>query len=178
VRLETERLILAPHRVADFDALAAMWADPGVVDAIGLKPSTRCESWMRLLRYGGLWPLLGFGYWAVRERASGRFVGDVGFADFHREVEPSIRGVPEAGWVLAAWAHGQGFGREAMMAALAWLDGQRQHSVCLVGPGHTRSLRLAAGLGYAIEETTRLNGEETLLLSRTAISATKPGLPH
>ncbi len=61
-----------------------------------------------MLRYGGLWNLLGFGYWAVEEKASGRFVGDVGFGMFQREIVPSYGEAPEAGWVLAPWCHGQG----------------------------------------------------------------------
>ena len=76
------------------------------------------------MRYRGLWPVLGYGYWAVEETASGRFVGDVGFADFHRVLEPSIRGVPEMGWVLAPEVHGNRYASEAVTAALHWLDAQ------------------------------------------------------
>src|SRR5580658_7267303 len=99
VRIETERLILDAHTVVYFEPLAAMWADPEVVWHISGRPSSEQDSWMRLLRYRGLWPLLGYGFWAVREKSSGRFVGDIGFADFHRQIEPPITGVPGAGWV-------------------------------------------------------------------------------
>ena len=85
-----------------------MWADPTVVRHIGGKPSSLEESWSRLLRYGGLWSLLGYGYWLVEERGSGAFVGEVGFADFRRELEPGFAGAPEAGWVLTAAARGRG----------------------------------------------------------------------
>ena len=96
--LDTPRLILEGHPLGDFEALAAMWAEPKVVEHIfNGKPSAPRDSWMRMLAYRGLWPLLGYGYWAIREKASGRYVGDLGFADFHRVIEPSIRGVPEAG---------------------------------------------------------------------------------
>jgi RimJ/RimL family protein N-acetyltransferase len=60
--IETQRLILRGHRLEDFDALAAMWADPHVARFIGGKPATQEESWARLLRYAGHWRLLGFGY--------------------------------------------------------------------------------------------------------------------
>ena len=168
VRLVTDRLILDAHEVAHFEPLAAMWGDPAVVRYIGGRPSTAQDSWMRLLRYRGLWPLLGYGYWAVTEKASGRYVGDLGFADFHRPTEPSIRGVPEAGWVLASWAHGRGFGREALAAALGWLDGNGVHarSVCLIAPGNAASLRLASRFGYRVDQTVRLGEEEALLLTR------------
>ena len=118
--LETPRLRLRPHRVEDFEALANLWADPAVTRFIG-KPSTREESWARLLRYGGLWPLLGFGYWAVEDRETGAYLGDVGFADFHRALDPAPPALPEIGWVLAPAAHGRGLATEAA----ARLAGQR-----------------------------------------------------
>src|SRR3954471_2867828 len=59
------------HALADLAGSAAMWADPAVVRHITGKPSTPEESWSRLLRYGGLWTLLGFGYWLVEEREVG-----------------------------------------------------------------------------------------------------------
>jgi RimJ/RimL family protein N-acetyltransferase len=140
--LDTPRLVLEGHPLGDFDALAAMWAEPDVVAHIfNGQPSAPRDSWMRLLAYRGLWPLLGYGYWAIREKASGRYVGDLGFADFHRNIEPPIRGVPEAGWALAPWAHGKGYATEALAAALAWLDAQQrfERSVCLIAPRRPRA---------------------------------------
>jgi RimJ/RimL family protein N-acetyltransferase len=168
-RIETKRLLLDAHTVDDFEALAAMWADPEVVRHITGRPSSAQESWMRLLRYGGLWPLLGYGFWAVREKSSGRFVGDIGFADFHRQIEPPITGVPEAGWVFAAWAHGRGFASEALSAALAWLDGNVPiaRSVCLISPANTTSVRLAERSGYLKSATVSFAGEDTLLYERS-----------
>ncbi|KRE14554.1 GCN5 family acetyltransferase [Bosea sp. Root483D1] len=167
IRLETERLILDLHGLEHFEPLCQMWGDAAVVRHIG-QPSTVQDAWMRLLRYRGLWPLLGYGYWALTEKASGRFVGDLGFADFHRAVEPSIRGIPEAGWVLAGWAHGQGFASEALTAALAWLDGQRAYesSVCLIAPENGPSLRLARRFGFRDERAVSFLGHDTLLLRR------------
>jgi len=168
VRIETPRLVLYGHGVDDFEPLTEMWADPVVVKHINGRPSTPQESWMRLLRYRGLWPLLGYGYWAIRQLSSGRFVGDIGFADFHRRMEPSITGVPEAGWVLAGWAQGHGYATEALRAALAWLDREESHprSVCLVTPDNTGSIRVAEKNGYVLDRTVRLAEEETLLYVR------------
>ncbi len=169
MRIETGRLILDAHTIDDFEPLAAMWADPEVVKFISGRPSTAQESWMRLLRYGGLWPLLGYGFWAVREQQSGRFVGDIGFADFHRQIDPPITGVPEAGWVFAAWAHGRGFASEALGAALSWLDSKVSiaRSVCLIAPDNEASIRLAERHGYSSPATVSFGGEDTLLYSRS-----------
>src|SRR5690349_25059473 len=94
--LETRRLILRGHRREDFDASVAMWADFEVARHISGKPSTREESWARLLRYGGLWHFVGLGYWAVDEKASRRFGGEVDFGIFQREIEPHYGETPEA----------------------------------------------------------------------------------
>jgi len=149
-RLETERLVLDAHCPADLEFLASLWSDPEIAAAIGTTPSTRQESWARLLRYRGLWPVLGFGYWAVREKPSCRYIGDIGFADFHREKARSIEGLPEAGWALTPTAHGRGLGGEALRAALSWLDDQEKFgpAVCLIDASNRVSLRLAQCNGF------------------------------
>ena len=73
--LETERLRLRRHRLEDFAACTAMWADPIVTRHIGGKPFSQEEVWTRLLRYVGHWAWLGFGYWALEEKASDEFIG-------------------------------------------------------------------------------------------------------
>lgn len=148
--LETERLRLRAHRLDDFDDSAALWADPIVTRFIGGKPSTREESWMRLLRNVGHWPLLGFGYWVVEDKALSRIVGEIGFFEMKREIEPAFEGVPEAGWVLAADAHGKGFATEAVTAVLSWGDGHfaGKSSACIINPENTASIRVAEKCGY------------------------------
>jgi hypothetical protein len=66
-RLETARLILRAHGAHDLPAVAAMWPDAAVVRHISGRPSTREECWARILRYAGLWPITGYGYWAAEE---------------------------------------------------------------------------------------------------------------
>ena len=79
--LETERLRLRGHRLEDLSDSAAMWADPRVTQYIRPRPFTAEESWARLLRYIGHWALLGFGYWVIEEKATGKFIGECGFAN-------------------------------------------------------------------------------------------------
>jgi len=43
--VETTRLKLRAHTLADFPDSFAMWADPDVTRFIGGKPSTKEESW-------------------------------------------------------------------------------------------------------------------------------------
>lgn len=173
VRLETARLILDGHRAEDLEPLAAMWADPAVVAGLGGQPSSRHDSWMRLLRCRGLWPVLGYGYWAIRERATGRFVGDIGFADFHRELQPAAEAVPEAGWVLATWAHGRGYASEALSAALRWLDARPaiERCFCLIDPANAPSIRLAERHGFTDLPPVLFKGEPTLMMARSRPAA-------
>ena len=155
-RIVTERLVLRAHNASDFDASLAMWSDEDVVRHIGGVPSSAAESWSRLLRYGGLWRFLGYGYWAVEDRATGRFVGEVGFADFKRDIGKELDGMPEAGWVISPnWA-GQGYATEAMRAALQWFDQAKPGSACfcMIAPENTASIRVAAKLGYKLERET------------------------
>jgi RimJ/RimL family protein N-acetyltransferase len=117
--LETERLKLRGHRLEDFIHSAAMWADPRVTQHIGGKPLTEEESWTRFLRYVNHWSLLGFGYWVVEEKATGNSLGEVGFADYKRDIEPSLKGVPEIGWGFASQAHGKGYASKVVRGVVA-----------------------------------------------------------
>lgn len=165
--LDTERLTLRGHTLADFDESAAMWADPLVTRHIGGRPSSEEETWARVLRYAGLWTLVGFGYWVVRERASGRFVGEVGLADFRRDLAPRLDG-PEVGWALAAWAHGRGFATEAVRAALAWSDThvRAPRSVCLIAPENIASIRVAEKCGFREAVRTTYKGAGSIVFAR------------
>ena len=166
--LETERTWMRPHRVEDFDDVAAMWAEPAVVRHISGKPSTRRESWTRLLRYIGHWSALGYGYWAVIDKQTGTFLGEVGFADFKRELDPSLDGMAEIGWVLQPAAHGRGLATETVHAAVQWGDTHlpQDRTFCLVDPDHAASIRVAEKAGYQLLARTTYQGQATLALAR------------
>jgi RimJ/RimL family protein N-acetyltransferase len=168
--LETERLKLRGHRLDDFAACAAMWADPVVSRQLGRKPFTEEESWTRLLRYVGHWALLGFGYWVVEEKSSGSFAGEVGFADYKRDMQSPVKELPEIGWVLAARAHGKGYATEAARAAIAWGDDHfsLSRTTCIVSPDNLRSIRVAEKCGYRNLELTQYKGKPIIVFVREA----------
>lgn len=166
--LVTRRLTLRPHGRDDFADSAAMWGDAGVTRHIGGRPFSAEECWARLLRYAGLWALLGYGYWVVRERGTDRFVGEVGFGNFHRDLDPPFGDTPEAGWALTPAAHGQGYAGEALAAALAWADERFDggRTVCMIDPANVPSLRVAEKAGYREYARTEFKETPTILFER------------
>ena len=147
--IETERLRLRAHTLGDFEVLAATWADPAVVRHIGA-PSTRTDSWSRLLRYRGHWALMGFGLWAIEEKQTGRYLGDLGLAEFQRDIQPSFEGTPEAGWAFATAAGGKGYATEALRTALQWADANLSapKTCCIITPENLASVRVAEKCGF------------------------------
>ncbi|MXQ11956.1 GNAT family N-acetyltransferase [Microvirga makkahensis] len=166
--LETARLVLRAHSVADFAESLALWGDPQVTRFISGRPSTQEEIWSRLVRYVGHWALLGFGYWAVEEKATGRFLGEVGFADFRRVIEPSFDGMPEIGWVIAPHAHGKGYATEAVRAAISWGDEHFEgaRTVCIISPENRPSIRVAEKCGYREFLRTTYKDSPTIVFVR------------
>lgn len=167
-RLETDRLILRAHRETDFPDSAAMWADPNVVRYINAAPSTEEDSWARFLRYRGHWALVGYGYWVVEARADARFVGEVGFADYKRDMDPPLGGVPEAGWVLRHAEAGQGFATEAARCLVEWSDRilHAPKTTCIFDPEHAASIAVARKVGYGGDSHAVYRGGPTLVLAR------------
>jgi len=165
--LETERLTLRGHTADDLSACAALWSDPEVVRYIGNVTSTREQAWARLLRYVGHWELFGFGFWCVFERRTGRFVGEVGLANFERDISPPIDAV-ETGWVLASWAHGRGFATEGMRAVLAFADQKLpdKPTACLIDPPNQASIHVAHKLGYEERRQATYHGSPILVFGR------------
>lgn len=170
--LETRRLRLRGHRPDDLADCAAMWADPLVTRHIGGQPFSAENVWSKILRYAGHWALLGFGYWLIEERQTGRFVGEAGLADFHRAITPPLDGASEAGWALAPWAHGRGLATEAVEAVVAWGDEHLagRATVCIIDPANVASARVAEKCGYRELTRTTYQGSPTVIWRREATS--------
>lgn len=165
--IETERLRLRPHVRADYAAMKALWQHPATFRFIGGVAQDDQAIWFRLLRYGGMWPLLGFGFWAFEDKASRAYLGEGGLLDAARGVE-ALEHMPEAGWALAPDAHGKGLATEAMQAILAWTDANLHvtRTGCLINPGNDASFRVAAKLGYEEAERFDYQGKPNVLLCR------------
>ncbi len=166
--LETERLRLRPFRAGDLEAQWASLTDPEVVRFLGGVPHSREETWRKILGSPGLWALLGYGYWVVEGREDGVYLGQIGFADFKREMSPSIENIPEMGWIMARQAQGRGYATEAVLAALRWADETLGGGeiVAIISHENAPSIRIAEKAGFTSREEARYKGEPILLFRR------------
>jgi RimJ/RimL family protein N-acetyltransferase len=109
--LETERLILRPIALGDFDAFAAFCADETVMKHLGgVQP--RSVAWRGFSSVAGGWALLGFSMFSVIEKSSGDWIGRIG------PHKPEGWPGTEVGWGLAKEAWGKGYAVEAATAAM------------------------------------------------------------
>lgn len=149
--LESERLQLRAFVPEDLEASVKLWNDPLVYAGISGKPSSREACWQRLLRGSGSWQMVGYGYWVLCERNTGLQVGEVGIANFGRELKPALPCSPEAGWVLSPQAHGKGYATEAMRMAYQWFDQAMptfDATYCITNEDNFASIAVAKKLGF------------------------------
>lgn len=165
--LQTARLILRPHGVHDYVACRTLWASADVVRHIGGVPLDSQAVWFRILRYAGMWALLGYGMWVIEERDGGVFLGEAGLLSAERGL-PELEGVPEAGWVLGPQAWGRGIATEAMQAILAWTDAhiEAPSTRCLIDPDNDSSIKVAGKLGFQTLADTQLGGKPVRVFDR------------
>lgn len=166
--LDTPRLRLRAYRLDEFEAYAAMWNEPSVYRFIGGQPISREAAWVRFLRQIGLWQHLGFGFFAIEDRETGRFIGEGGFHDMKRDLTPSLEGTMELGYALVTEAQGKGLAEEAMRAALLWgdLHGKGERYTCLIDVQHAASLHVAGKLGFSEFARTTYHDKPVVLLER------------
>lgn len=159
IQLETERLLLRMWRPDDFEAYAEICADPEVMRYLSGKPLSRMEAWRQMAVLVGHWHLRGYGHWAVEEKASGKFIGRIGF--LNPEGWPGF----EIGWTLSAQAQGKGYATEGARRALeyAFTELKREHVISLINPQNQASIRVAERLGEKLEGRTELLDTEVLI---------------
>ena len=160
VRLETERLILRMYRLSDFEDHFNLCADPDVMRyLLGGKPMSRLDAWRHMAFLVGHWQLLGYGYFAVEEKSSGRFVGRVGFTN--PEGWPGF----ELGWTIAPEFQGGGFATEGgrFLLQYAFSEMGKEHVISVINPDNKPSIRVAERLGEKLEGEADVAGVRMLI---------------
>ncbi|WP_439153860.1 GNAT family N-acetyltransferase [Yoonia sp.] len=118
------------------------------------------KSWRAFAAELGHWDIFGYGMWAVTRQGDDNALGLVG------PWTPPDWPETEIGWmILAEGVEGTGIATEAAQAALThafdvlgW-----NTAVSYIGPGNTRSIRLAIKLGAVLDEAAKAPGADTLV---------------
>ncbi len=147
--IETERLILRPHRMTDLDDLAAFHGDPEVVrhvpwpvrDRAATEEALRVKLTQTSLVSHGQWLVL-----AVELRETGHVVGEV-------LLKWASERQGEVGFAFARPHQGRGYAAEAATAMLRLgFDDLGFHRICaVVIDGNEASARLLGRLGFRRE---------------------------
>ena len=168
LEINTDRLILSVPERADFAAVMRLWNLPEVYRFIGGAPRPEAQLWAAFLSNIGAWNALGAGMWQVVRRDTGALIGQVGFPCAMRGHGAGFDEYIESGWLFEAAAQGQGFGREAMIAALEWFDAAdlADRCVCMIDPANVASMRLADKLGFVKTRLSIFEGDELQLFER------------
>jgi RimJ/RimL family protein N-acetyltransferase len=148
--LETERLRFRQWRESDFPTYETWCTRMEIMRYLGGKTFDQIQAWRHLAYQIGHWQMLGYGYYAVEEKATGALIGRVGYTNHP--------GWPdfELGWTIIPEHQGKGYATEAarMLLAYAFDELDRQHVVSLIHPDNAPSRRVAEKLGEKIEGET------------------------
>jgi RimJ/RimL family protein N-acetyltransferase len=158
--IRTERLLLRPYRLEDFQHLLMLYdSDRSAFIGGRLKPRQVWDGFMNCI---GQWPILGLGGWAVEETSSVSLVGEVAV---HRPVDyPET----ELGWLLFEGHEGRGYAQEAAAAARRWAFDEAGLStlVSYIDRDNARSIRLAERLGARLDPDARTPNDDPCLAFR------------
>lgn len=141
-RIETERLVLRPHRTEDFEGFVVFYATARS-HFVGGHGFPRARLWYGFAADVGSWPLMGFGGWAIEERATGAFAGQVSLS------KPDHFPERELGWLLFDDFEGRGYAFEAARTVRDFAFGTLgwDTAVSYIDPANARSIALARRLG-------------------------------
>ena len=149
--LETDRLILRPPAMADFEAWCAFSADEEAARYIG-GPMNPAQVWRSMMTIAGSWSLEGFSMFSVIEKETGRWIGRLG------PWRPHGWPGPEVGWGIIRDCWGQGYATEGAAAAMDFAFDQLgwDEVVHTIEPINANSQAVARRLGSSILRQARL----------------------
>ena len=151
IRIETERLILRPPRIGDFDRYAELLADEEACRFIG-GHMPRAAAWRKFLQMPGAWALQGFALFSVVEKASGQWVGQMG--PWKPEAWPGN----EIGYSFHPDAWGKGYATESAVASIDWAFAHLgwDEIIHCIAPENVASQKVAQRLGSTLRGPGRL----------------------
>lgn len=145
IRIETERLILRLPRIQDFERYVELMMDVEACRYIG-GHLPRGGAWRKFLQMPGAWMLQGFAMFAVEEKSSGRWVGQMG------PWRPDGWPGNEIGYAFHPDAWGQGYALESAVAAIDWSFANLgwEDIIHCISPENIASKKVAQRLGSTL----------------------------
>jgi RimJ/RimL family protein N-acetyltransferase len=165
IRLETERLVLRPPRLADASGAAEYLTDPEVMRFLGGETVPRADVPEVVQKWLDRWEQNGLGHFVLERREDGRFLGRVGLVVWDTRTwrhttlaEGGGHAQPELGWTLVRAHWGHGYATEAARAVRDWARRERRvdRLISLIAPHNLASQRVAQRLGAQPIETVTL----------------------
>ncbi len=140
--IETERMILRPPVIEDFEAFSLFHQDPETMKFLG-GVQERATTWRTFNAFVGSWYLYGFAMFCMIDKKTGEWLGRVG------PIYPLEWPEKEVGWGVARSALGKGFAREAAVATMDYaFDNLGWEKVIhCIAPENAPSQNLAKRLG-------------------------------
>ncbi|MCR9268546.1 MAG: GNAT family N-acetyltransferase [Hyphomonadaceae bacterium] len=151
--LETERLVLRPYRIEDFEAFAAYFASPRSKYTDG--PVSRSAAWDLFTAGAGRWVLASHGAWTIERQSDAKAVGLVSLNSAISIPHP------ELGWILWEGYEGHGYAVEAARNARDFAFDFLQWPVLISGihEDNAASIKLAARLNAEYDPDITLKEE-------------------
>lgn len=168
--IQTSRLTLRPHRLADADGWYRIQSDPEVRRFLPWPERTREQSLAHLRRRTMSTVLARTDdFLALAVERDGTLIGDV---SMHLRVVPSEHREVEVGWLLGSAHSGRGYAVEAAGALLtfAFTDVRATTASAVIDGRNLKSLALADRLGFVRQRSA--NGRWRLLLTHRMLLAT------
>lgn len=158
--LETERLILRAITLADFPAMRDFFACERSQFVGG--PLSANMAWYGFASDLGQWALMGFGAFAIEEKATGNFAGQVYLNN------PPHFPENEIGWILLDGFEGKGYATEAALAArqYAYDVAGWKTAVSYISKPNTGSIRVAERLGAKSDPEAPMPNKEDVFVYR------------
>ncbi len=156
--LETQRLFIRPVRLHDFTELAAIWADPKVMQFIdGSK--TQAESKTQLKHWIVDYEKQGYGFIALQCKSNGKIIGNSGFL---RQVLDSKVYI-ELGYCLAQEYWGQGYATEAVTALIHYGFSVLKFPelIAIIREENLASLQVANKIGLRLLKIMAVDGQRS-----------------
>ncbi len=151
IEIETSRLRLRQWKESDFKIYSEYYSDKDLAKYVGGKLDKEM-AWRKMTSLIGHWYLKGFGYWAVEEKNTQKFVGCVGL--WKSEPWPEI----ELGYWILPKMYGNGYATEAGTASKIFaFDSLKLSSlVSYIDPSNEPSKRTALKIGATYDSMINL----------------------